>query len=71
MEYAELCAKKLGELREKKDATILAIETSCDETAAAIVKNGREVVADYIHTQIPIHAAIRRGRTRNSFERSP
>ena len=55
MEYAELCAKKLGELREKKDATILAIETSCDETAAAIIKNGREVVADYIHTQIPIH----------------
>lgn len=34
---------------------ILAIETSCDETSVAIVKNGREVVALSITTQIDIH----------------
>ena len=31
----------------KKDVLILAIETSCDETAAAVVKNGREVFIKY------------------------
>jgi len=36
--------------------TILAIETSCDETAAAVVRNGREVLSNVIHTQIPVHA---------------
>lgn len=35
---------------------ILAIETSCDETAAAIVKNGREVLSSVINSQIKIHA---------------
>ena len=31
-----------------KDITILAIESSCDETSAAIVKNGREVLSNVI-----------------------
>ena len=31
------------EMNEQKDILILAIESSCDETAAAVVKNGREV----------------------------
>ena len=34
---------------------ILGIETSCDETAAAIVKNGRHVVSNVVYTQIPLH----------------
>ncbi|CFX90356.1 tRNA N6-adenosine threonylcarbamoyltransferase, TsaD [Syntrophomonas zehnderi OL-4] len=34
---------------------ILGIETSCDETAAAIVKNGREVISNVINSQISIH----------------
>lgn len=34
---------------------ILAIETSCDETAAAVVKDGREVVSQALYTQIEIH----------------
>ena len=34
---------------------ILGIETSCDETAAAIVKDGREVVSNVVYTQIPLH----------------
>lgn len=33
----------------------LAIESSCDETAVAIVKNGREVLTNIISTQIEIH----------------
>ena len=33
---------------EKKDILILAIESSCDETAAAVVKNGRVVKCDLI-----------------------
>ncbi|MCX6807424.1 MAG: tRNA (adenosine(37)-N6)-threonylcarbamoyltransferase complex transferase subunit TsaD, partial [Patescibacteria group bacterium] len=36
--------------------TILAIETSCDETAVAIVKNGREILSNEIYSQINIHA---------------
>ena len=38
-----------------KDITVLAIETSCDETSVAVVKNGREVLANTISTQIPLH----------------
>lgn len=34
---------------------MLAIETSCDETAAAIVRDGREVVSNVVYTQIPLH----------------
>ena len=37
------------------DVTILSIETSCDETSAAIVKNGREVLSNMIYSQIDIH----------------
>jgi len=33
----------------------LGIESSCDETAASIVKNGREILSNIVDTQIPIH----------------
>lgn len=36
---------------------ILGIETSCDETAAAVVKDGREILSNIIATQIPWHKA--------------
>ncbi len=39
----------------KKDILILAIESSCDETCASIVKNGREVLSSVISSQIAIH----------------
>ena len=39
----------------KKDIYTLGIESSCDETSVAIVKNGREVLSNIIDTQIPIH----------------
>ncbi len=38
-----------------EDIYILAIESSCDETAAAVVKNGREVLSNVISSQIDIH----------------
>lgn len=38
-----------------KDIIVLAIETSCDETSVAVVKNGRKVLANAISTQIPLH----------------
>ena len=38
-----------------KDVKILAIESSCDETAAAVVKNGREVLSNVIYSQIDLH----------------
>lgn len=37
------------------DVCILAIETSCDETAAAVVKNGREILSNVIASQIDFH----------------
>jgi len=38
-----------------KDVYILGIESSCDETAIAVVKNGREILSNVINSQIPIH----------------
>ena len=38
-----------------KNIITLGIETSCDETSVAVVKNGREVLSNIIDTQIPIH----------------
>ena len=38
-----------------KDVLILAIESSCDETAAAVVKNGRTVLSNVISSQIALH----------------
>lgn len=40
---------------EQKDVMILAIESSCDETAASVVKNGREVLSNVISSQIELH----------------
>lgn len=39
----------------EKDTYILAIESSCDETAAAVIKNGREVCSNIIFSQIELH----------------
>lgn len=38
-----------------KDIYILAVESSCDETSVAVVKNGREVLSNIISSQIEIH----------------
>ncbi|MEG1311549.1 MAG: tRNA (adenosine(37)-N6)-threonylcarbamoyltransferase complex transferase subunit TsaD [Romboutsia sp.] len=38
-----------------KDIITLAVESSCDETAVAVIKNGREVLSNIINTQIELH----------------
>ncbi len=42
-------------MAEEKNVLILAIESSCDETAASVVKNGREVLSNVISSQIELH----------------
>ena len=42
-------------MEDRKDILILGIESSCDETAAAVIKNGREVLSNVISSQIEIH----------------
>ncbi|WP_028991787.1 tRNA (adenosine(37)-N6)-threonylcarbamoyltransferase complex transferase subunit TsaD, partial [Thermoanaerobacter thermocopriae] len=38
-----------------KDVIILGIESSCDETAAGVVKNGKKVLSNVIYSQIEVH----------------
>lgn len=57
--YKEIAQEKFNKLQEeykKRDIIVLAIESSCDETSVAILKNGREVLSDIISSQIDIHA---------------
>ena len=46
---------KFNALKDKENVTILGIESSCDETAASVVRNGREVLSSVISSQINIH----------------
>ena len=56
MSYIEDARAQARALQALGHATILAIESSCDETAAAVVRDGREVISSVISTQIPLHA---------------
>ena len=42
-------------MKKKKDIYVLGIESSCDETSVAVVKNGREILSNVISSQIEIH----------------
>ena len=53
--YKEEMIKVCETLKQKKEVLILGIESSCDETSIAIVKNGREVLSNTVSTQIDIH----------------
>lgn len=53
--YLEEMKNKVQELKKKDSVTILGIESSCDETSIAVVKNGREVLSNVISSQIDIH----------------
>ena len=55
MNYYDEITKKFEDLKTKKDINILSIESSCDETSVAIVKNGRDVLSNIISSQIEIH----------------
>lgn len=49
-------AQTFGETIEKPSARILGIETSCDETAAAVVENGHTILSNVVASQVKIHA---------------
>ena len=58
MKYFKVAKEKFKKIHKeysKRDILILGIESSCDETSVAIVKNGREVLSNVISSQIEIH----------------
>ena len=57
MTYYQECLQKCAELRNKKSGVrILAIESSCDESAAAVVRDGRVIESSAVYSQIDLHA---------------
>ena len=56
MTYTESALAQTNALRQKENVRILALETSCDETAASIVENGRTIVSNVVFSQIDLHA---------------
>ena len=56
MTYLEQMQAALPALRQKTHLRILAMETSCDETAAAVVEDGRIILSDEVFSQIDMHA---------------
>ena len=59
MSYQIKAKEKFEKLRNQEDVLILSIESSCDETSIAVVKNGREVLSNIIATQIANHRRYR------------
>lgn len=55
MKYFEKAKARFRELQSKEEVIILSIESSCDETSVAVVKNGRIVLSNIIASQIDIH----------------
>ena len=45
----------MNEFKNLDNINILAIETSCDETSVAVVKNGKEVLSNIVSSQIETH----------------
>lgn len=48
--------QRMEQLRKQDKVRILALESSCDETAAAIIENGRTILANVVFSQIDLHA---------------
>lgn len=55
MTYLTGISDKVIALKTAKELTILGIESSCDETATAVVRNGRQVLSNIVYSQIPLH----------------
>lgn len=55
MTYFSDMREKAKNIKDKDEVIILGIETSCDETSAAVVRNGREVLGHKIASQIELH----------------
>ena len=55
MKYEEMSRRKAEELRKQETVRILSLETSCDETAAAVIENGRKILSNVVFSQIDLH----------------
>ncbi len=55
MGYEEAALRRVRELKNQEKVRILALETSCDETAAAVVENGRTILSNVVFSQIDLH----------------
>ena len=55
MKYEEMSRCRAAELREQETVRILSLETSCDETAAAVIENGRIIRSNVVFSQIDLH----------------
>ena len=53
----------------EKDVLILAIESSCDETAASVVKNGRTILSNVISSQIALQGWCRKSHPENILKK--
>ena len=56
MTYCEEAENQLHVLQDRDTVRILAIETSCDESAAAIIENGRSIISSCVYSQVDLHA---------------
>ncbi|HWQ58799.1 MAG TPA: tRNA (adenosine(37)-N6)-threonylcarbamoyltransferase complex transferase subunit TsaD [Clostridia bacterium] len=55
MGYRETALLRVEEYRHKRAPLTLGIESSCDETAAAVLRGARETLSSSVYTQIPLH----------------
>ncbi len=56
MSYLEMSRSLAEQLKTQDHIRILAIESSCDETAAAVIEDGRRILSNAVYTQIDLHA---------------
>lgn len=56
MTYLDMSRQQAEQLKQKDRVRILAIESSCDETAAAVIENGRTILSNAVFSQIDLHA---------------
>ena len=55
MRYLEMSRLQAEKLKAQETVRILSLETSCDETAAAVIENGRKILANVVFSQIDLH----------------
>ena len=55
MSYLATVRRQAADLLSKEHVRILALETSCDETAAAVIENGRRILSNVVFSQIDLH----------------
>ena len=55
MSYFENARRQAERLKDQEHVRILALETSCDETAAAVIEDGRKILSNVVFSQIDLH----------------